>query len=603
MNHRKIAFSGLKIVTLMVFQFMFVNLAFSQNWTAVKARNGHTTTGSPMLLSDGSIAISGGNFPGKKWDRLVPNRSGSYANGTWVAMADMHETRADFSSQILKDGRIYVAGGEYGTGGSNAEIYDPLTNKWTYTSDPGFGGAKISDANSEILSDGTVLQAAVGANGSRATKIYNPSKNTWSATKLTNGSHNESSWSKLPDGSILMIAIGSRNSERYIPSLGKWVVDATVPVDLYDPSGETGTSYLLPNGKLFFTGGNTGHTAIYTPSGNQSPGKWVAGPDLPNGTGQGDGGGCMMVTGNILLATSPISAGEFGQPTFFYEYDYRTNKYTKVVAPGGGNSFPAASYQGYFIATPHGKVLWAPYQTSDQYYIYAPINEGSVEASGIPTITNVTSQSCTEFTLTGTGLGGISEGSGYGDDSQSFTNFPIVRLVSGANVYYARTYNWSSRDVMQGNRQTTTRFSVVGIPTGSYNLVVSVNGFSSAAQSFTISSGCSSLATTLAGVSSEKVIDENGAVSPQPIGIHTVMIAPNPASRHQASISVQSHTAQSAQIIVRNGAGEVVSSISQRLEAGANAVKIDANDLVDGTFYITVRTDNNVTVHRLVIIN
>ena len=90
--------------------------------------------------------------------------------------------------------------GEYGTGGSSAETYNPLTNTWTAAPAP---GAFVSDANSEILEDGRVLQAIVQGTLLQQNKIYNPSSNTYINGPSCIGYHNESSWVKLPDNSIL----------------------------------------------------------------------------------------------------------------------------------------------------------------------------------------------------------------------------------------------------------------------------------------------------------------------------------------------------------------------------------------------------------------
>lgn len=469
--------------------------ASGQTWTAIPNRTGRVCSGPPILLSDGTIAVDGydDTSPGYKWDKLTPDNQGSYTNGTWSALAGMHDTRSDFSSQLLKDGRLYVAGGEYGTGGGTAEIYDPLANTWTYTSPSGFAG-NIVDANSEILSDGTVLQAAVDDNSGRGCKIYNPVSNTWSATILALKSEWEAAYVKLPDGSILMVDFGATTSERFIPSLGSWIADANVPVTLYDAAGEMGGGYLLPNGKVFFVGA-TGHTAIYTPSGNNNPGSYIAGPDLPDGTGQPDAPGCMMATGNILLAASPLSAGEYNGPTYFYEYNYLKNSYTRIAAPGGGTSIPSACYQAYMTALPNGQVILGLYEINDQYYVYTPAGYGSVVSSGKPAITQVTQNSCNQYTMTGTLFGGISEGSSYGDDAQSFSNYPIVRLTSGSNVYYARTYNWSTRDVQQGTKPATVQFTLpAGLSPGSYTMSVSVNGIPSDPRTL-ITTSCNSSCT------------------------------------------------------------------------------------------------------------
>jgi hypothetical protein len=56
-----------------------------------------------------------------------------------------------------------------------------------------------------------------------------------------------------------------------------------------------------------------------------------------------------------------------------------------------------------------------------------------------------------------------------------------VRLTdSSNNVYYARTYNWSSTSVMAANRLVSTEFVLPDhLPPGSYSLVAVANGIAS----------------------------------------------------------------------------------------------------------------------------
>ncbi|MEY2427378.1 MAG: hypothetical protein QOJ40_263 [Verrucomicrobiota bacterium] len=430
------------------------------------------------LLSDGTVMVENnndGSLYGPTWYLLTPDSAGHYANGTWTTLRSMNDTRLFFASQLLKDGRLFVAGGEYGTGTSAAEIYDPLVNTWTSLPNPGH---RFSDANSEILSDGRVLVALVETD-LRHTLIYDPGANTWSAGPTCNGIHNESAWVKLPDDSILMVDRLSTSAERYIPSLNQWVIDATVPVSLYDPYGdETGPGLLLPNGNVIYFGA-TGQTAIYTPSGTSAPGAWVAGPDLPDGQGMPDAPSAMLPNGKILIATAPIpiSGNVFQSPTSFYEYDYVLNSFTRVSPPGGGATEGGSSFQRNMLMLPEGKVLSSRF--SNQLYIYTP--DGTPISSAKPVISSVSQNLDGSFHLTGTQLNGISEGACYGDDDQAASNYPLVRLTSGSgNVYYARTYNWSSTSVMTGNRPVATEFSLpAGLPAANYSLVVVANGNSS----------------------------------------------------------------------------------------------------------------------------
>src|ERR1044072_4397371 len=86
-------------------------------------------TGHMLLLSDGTVMVQ--NYDQTGWFRLMPDTNGSYITGTWTNIAPMHDGRGYYSSVVLRDGRVFVAGGEYQTGTTNAEIYDPLNNTWT----------------------------------------------------------------------------------------------------------------------------------------------------------------------------------------------------------------------------------------------------------------------------------------------------------------------------------------------------------------------------------------------------------------------------------------------------------------------------------------
>ena len=505
------------------------------NWTPLA----HTAPNSielMILLPDGTVmAASGytsGSQVGNGWYRLTPDSSGSYVNGTWTTLGAMQDTRLWYSSAVLRDGRVFVAGGEYGTGANKAEIYNPLTNTWTpltvpaglidtnLASDGSNGGFR--DSICKLLSDGTVLIAPVFPANSNRTLIYNPSANTWAQGPSYIADQNEASWVKLPDNSILTIDKSSSSSERYLSSAQGWVSDSTVPINLYDPYGdELGAALLLPNGKAFFLGA-TGHSAIYTPSGNATAGAWTAGPDIPNAQGTPDAAAAMMVNGKILCAVSgiPTFGDHFPAPTSFYEYDYSTGSvgsFTRVSSPTGGFTDGISSYKAVMLDLPDGTVLYSHF--GSDLYIYQP--SGSALASGKPVVTSISQNADGSYHLTGTGLNGISEGASYGDDAQMDSNYPLVRVTDGGgNKYYLRTFNWSSTGVMTGNTPVTTEFknayanalapgNYSALPPGTYSLVVVANGISSDSVNFTIQSQY----TITASAGSGGTISPNGNVT------------------------------------------------------------------------------------------
>ena len=370
-----------------------------------------SSVGLMLLSSDGTVMAH--NNGGSAWYRLTPDSAGHYVNGTWTTLQPMHDTRLYYASQVLKDGRVFVAGGEYGTGYRTGESYNPLTNKWTMAPPPATSQG-FSDCDSTILPDGRVLIAPVSASPFLSTIIWNPTTNTWTTGPSVRGNQNEAAWVKLPDDSILTVDIGSTSSERYIPASNMWIAGATVPVSLYDPYGfETGAAFLLPNGKVFFLG-SLSHTAIYMPSGTNSPGSWIAGPDIPGPSGTPDAPAVMLSNGKILCAVSavPTSGTHFPSPTTFYEYDYVTNAFTAVPTPSG-SALNHASYSGTMLCLPDGTALYSDFNS--RIYSYQP--DGVPVASGKPVITTVTQNADGTFHIVGTQLNGISEGSCYGDDN------------------------------------------------------------------------------------------------------------------------------------------------------------------------------------------
>ena len=468
-------------------------------WTAL-ANSPPGPAGHFLLLSDGTVMaedLSTNYGPG--WFRLTPDLHGSYANGTWSTIAPMHCARLDFSSVVLTNGNVLVASGEYGPGTTNAEIYNPVSDSWSELTIPpgvittnnqpypdGQNSAGFSDGNAILLSDGRVLLSPVFPATNGTTAIYDPAANHWTTAALVRGSdEDEASWVKLPDDSILVIdsswpaGIPSTNCERFIPTLNKWINDSNVPVSLYDATGsELGPAMLLPNGKAIFFGATT-HTAIYTPSGTTNAGIWVAGPDFPNAQGMPDAPAAMLVNGNVLCAVEQVATNstEWYPPVSFYEYNYLSNAFTQVTAPGGGMTFNDYCYPTLLLDLPDGTVLFG--HRSTDFYVYQP--DGVPLAAGRPTITSISTNADGSLHLTGTLFNGLCQGASYGDDEQMDTNFPLVRFTDASgHVRYGRTYNWSHAGVMTGTNLVSTECAVPGGVSLLNTVQVVANGIASA---------------------------------------------------------------------------------------------------------------------------
>ena len=457
-----------------------------------------------LLLPDGTV-MAANNGTSSTWYRLTPDSLGSYVNGTWSTLASMQDTRLYYSSCVLTNGQVLVAGGEYGTGGAASELYDPVNDVWNPVPvpasllNPGSGSPEVGenqgfyDSPSKILPNGSLLVAPVGAINTGGSLIYYPAVNTWSNgpvfSKTGYPDQAEASWVRLPDDSVLTINPFGSTSERYIPALNKWISDTSIPVPIYSSlGGEIGPALMLADGRAFYVGGS-GHALLYTPTGNTNAGAWTAGPDIPNGLTAPDAPAAILSNGKILCAVGPAlttnSSGTviYSAPTTFYEFDPVANAFTLTGTPTGGTA-NYAPYKAAMLELPDGTVLYS--RSSSTVYVYKP--DGSPLAAGKPAIKTITQNSDGSYQLAGTLLNGLSAGAAYGDDLQMDSNYPLIRLTnSTGNISYARTYNWTSTSVQTGINVSTAQFVLpAGTAAGSYSLVATVNGIASDAVTLTL---------------------------------------------------------------------------------------------------------------------
>jgi archaellum component FlaG (FlaF/FlaG flagellin family) len=435
-----------------------------------------------LLMTDGTVMATDG---GSGWYRLTPDASGSYANGTWSTVAPMHDTRLYDGSVVLPDGRLFVAGGEYGTGGNTAEIYDPVTNTWTYTAPP--LTSDIGDSTAQLL-PGHVL---VAERSDARAEIYDPASNTWTfaGDKLGGDANDEESLTLLPDGTLLTVDVwDAPNAQKYVPSENRWVSAGTLPASLVGPGYEMGAGLLLPDGRAFLIGGN-GLTAYYTPGANpDDPGSWQMGPSLPGGVLADDAPAAVLPNGHVLLEGD---AQHFGGPTSFFDFDPTTNTYTSLPAPDTfAGLFPA--YLNRMLVLPTGQVLFTG-SVFSILEVYTP--DSGANPAWQPTIGSVTANGDGSYHVTGTLLNGVSNGAAYGDDAQMSTNYPIFRLVDASNnVFYGRSSGFGA-GVGNGAGTSAADFTPpTGLAPGTYSLYAVANGIASAPYTFTIGTVSNQLA-------------------------------------------------------------------------------------------------------------
>ena len=443
-------------------------------------------TSTMILLSDGRIMVQ--EEATKHWHALTPDHHGSYVHGTWSPLADMSFWRRYYASGMLKDGRIVLIGGEQSGAGldtNKGEIYDPVSDSWSPMPSPP-GWATVGDAVCCILPGGELM---IGALSTAQCAIFDPVANSWAPAANKAIRSNEETWVLLPDDTIVTAQCWAPyQSERYSISSNSWKNEGALPVSIVDQvMHEIGPAMLMYNGKVIFFGaadvGGQGKTVLYTPPAVYTgTGTWVQGPDIPKIGGKtivcNDCPGALLPNGKVLAACAPFLFNNWGSPIHFIEYDPFNNAI--VQAPDPSNN-AAQLFWSRFMLLPTGQVLFSP--SSSQVQCYTP--DGGPQDAWRPAITSVhrhgTPPLVDQYLLKGLQLNGLSQANLYGDDCNPSTNYPLVRLRSlkTHQVFFARTYDFSTRAVSTVNAPQSVRFSASHIPYGHYQLCVIANGISS----------------------------------------------------------------------------------------------------------------------------
>jgi hypothetical protein len=464
--------------------------------------------GTAFLLTDGTVmmqefkSIFGATWATRRWWRLTPDKSGSYQNGNWSRLADSNLARTYFASSVLADGRVVACGAEYsdasGTikddANNSCEIYNPVTNSWAMFDTPTNPGAvaslwdEIGDAPSTVLPDGTYLLGSIDS--SNVAKL-DPATLTWTAMNPRHGvgTSDEDSWVLMPDNTVVGPSCQNPPSTWvYDISTDLWHQGNSLPVSIIDVVNEIGPALLRYDGTAFFLGGNE-HTAIYSPTAHP---KWTNGPDLPDQDGKKigivDGPAALMVNGNILFgAGATDSSGDWSNPSWFFEFDGMT--FNRTNDPPNND---CSTYSTRLLLLPDGDILFCREGDSSLYAYHS--DSAQPQDSWRPVI-----QACptsivpgSNIQVSGLQFNGLSQAVAYGDDSQTPTNYPLVRVVNkqSGHIRYCRTFNHATVDnngnavpsmgVATGATVITTNVEIPeDIELGDSSLIVVANGIPS----------------------------------------------------------------------------------------------------------------------------
>jgi hypothetical protein len=470
-------------------------------WTSLDNQPTFNTS-TMILLTDGRVMVQEEGTA--HWHALTPDSTGSYIAGTWSTLKDMSFWRRYYASGVMKDGRVFLCGGEQnGEGGATTipdsnkgEIYDPVLDKWTAIAVPPW--TQVGDAASCVLPDGRII---IGALTTGSCLIYDPTTNAWSATGSQSGQTGEETWILLPDNTILAPQCYSPyRAQKYVISSGTWQDEGppgtgALPAPVVDQvMHEIGPGMLLYNKKVIFFGAanNRGHgrTLLYTmPASPTGTGTWTAGPDIPVVGGQAivsnDCPATLMPDGKVLFTAANFLDNNWGSPVLFFEYDPTTNKIAQAPTPSNNATFPysgaanAGIYWSRMMLLPNGQVLFSA--SSGNVQVYKP--DGGPQDAWRPTITAVTPHGAPYpdyYVVQGTQLNGLSQANIYGDDCYPATNYPLAQLTNSATheVYYCRTHDFSTMGVATGTTLQSCRFTP-DMPGGVYDLRIIANGIAS----------------------------------------------------------------------------------------------------------------------------
>ncbi len=476
-------------------------------WATITPPTGFNP-GSMLLLTNGSVMIHADNSD--QWELLTPDASGSYVNGSWSALPNSPCIGASpctpyapqyYGSAVLSDGRVVIQGGEYNGSGTTAEttdgaIYDPATNSWTALTPPS-GWTSVGDAPSALLTNGTMMLGDC-CNEPTDTAEFNASTSSWTAGPSNGNQNAEEGWTLLPSGNLLGVNVVSSTSTSSVTDLfnatsASWGSGPSTPDPIANTvASEEGPQLLLPGtASMLAVGAGTAGSAGGGAGENSTPGvtdvydtatgTWSSGPSFPTIGGYGydvaDGPGAVLPDGDALVMASP---GTYEMPSQFFDINITSatgaGTMTQVANPAGAST--DSSYFGRMIVLPTGQVLW-----DDGTNIAVYTDSGQPQTAWRPTVTSVPTGLAASgtYTVSGTQLSGLDQGSAYGDDNQDATNYPLVQItnIASGTVTYATTSNFSSYSIAPGTHSSASFALPSGTPTGPSTLEVIANGIAS----------------------------------------------------------------------------------------------------------------------------
>lgn len=242
------------------------------SWTSLDSSIYSHETHGLAQLPDGKILAIGGfqkqpiNPNGSGGGKAMDGKNDIYdpVTQTWETAASLLTGRAGFSTSVLPDGKILVAGGFYldkstGSRGhtrlsATTEIYDPNTKVWT--AGPSMHQPRVLH-HALTLADERILVLG-GDNQALSGEIYDPRTNTWSMISALDSGYYRSFAAIMLDHNRVLVTGGNQsgwqainNCYIYNLSSDSWREIPPLHIPRFDH-----TLSLLPDGKVLALGGS-----------------------------------------------------------------------------------------------------------------------------------------------------------------------------------------------------------------------------------------------------------------------------------------------------------------------------------------------------------
>jgi hypothetical protein len=300
--------------------------------------------GIAVQLKNGSVLVAGGFA----WGPTASAEVYDPVSGKFTVTGSMTVPRTYAAAALLADGRVLVTGGEGGGGPemASAEIYDPTTGKFAATGSMSIPREGNTDT---LLADGRVLIAGGWADGyvTETAEIYDPASGNFTATGSLKQRCEYQTATLLANGQVL-VAGGDGGFSRSSAT----VVTVYSTAELYNPitgkfaytvgpmtrPREFQTATLLTDGRVLLAGGDTatkkGSAEIFNPS----TGKFVATGSMANPRFRH--AAVRLGDGRVLVASGDLRDCWTKAPD---ECDWGITATSEIYDPASGKFTPAPS--------------------------------------------------------------------------------------------------------------------------------------------------------------------------------------------------------------------------------------------------------------------